>query len=101
MPLQGGGDVIPVRLRNALLRILNRSLVKFRTSYVPSSVWDKMLNSGHAPNAISSDKSASPDGQVILGWRRACSCKRCCGRSLWCCELLHIPVRQDADQQAH
>ena len=55
-----------MRLRNALLRILNRSLVKFRTCYVPSSVWDKMLNSGHAASAISSDKSGSPDGQVSL-----------------------------------
>ena len=71
VPLQGGGDVIPVRLRNALLRILNRSLVKFRTCYVPSSVWDKMLSSGHAASAIGSDKSGSPDGQVRLGWSRA------------------------------
>lgn len=35
MLLQGGGDRIPVRLKNAILRILSRSLTKYRSYYLP------------------------------------------------------------------
>ena len=33
---QGGADKIPVRLKNAVLRILSRSLTKYRSYYLPS-----------------------------------------------------------------
>lgn len=32
---QGGADAVPVRLRNAILRILNRSLPKLKAHYLP------------------------------------------------------------------
>lgn len=61
--VQGGADVLPVRLRNTLLRILNRSLAKFRPAYIPATTWEKLLQHG----AVSSPGPAqppTPDGQV-------------------------------------
>ena len=61
--VQGGADVLPVRLRNTLLRILNRSLAKFRPAYIPATTWEKLLQHG----AVSSSGPAqppTPDGQA-------------------------------------
>ncbi len=63
--LQGGADVLPVRLRNVLLRILNRSLVKYRPSYIPASSWDKLLQHGVANGPSGGPpQPTTPDGQT-------------------------------------
>ncbi|KAK9823710.1 hypothetical protein WJX72_004829 [[Myrmecia] bisecta] len=36
---QGGGDAVPVRLRNVLLRIVTKGLTKYRDTYVPTTSW--------------------------------------------------------------
>ena len=36
--MQGGADAIPVRLKNAILRILSRSLAKYRSYYLPATL---------------------------------------------------------------
>lgn len=62
---QGGADVLPVRLRNVLLRILNRSLVKYRPSYIPASSWDKLLQHGVANGPSGGPpQPTTPDGQT-------------------------------------
>ena len=63
--LQGGADILPLRLRNTLLRILNRSLVKFRPSYIPASSWERLLQHGVASGPSNTSlQPPSPDGQA-------------------------------------
>ena len=61
--MQGGADVLPVRLRNTLLRILNRSLARFRPAYIPASTWEKLLQHG-AVTSTSPAQPTTPDGQT-------------------------------------
>lgn len=54
-----------MRLRNVLLRILNRSLVKYRPSYIPASSWDKLLQHGVANGPSGGPpQPTTPDGQT-------------------------------------
>ena len=64
---QGGADVLPLRLRNTLLRILNRSLVKYCPSYIPASSWEKLLQHGAVANGPANGvalQPSTPDGQT-------------------------------------
>ena len=57
--------MLPVRLRNVLLRILSRSLVQYRPSYIPASSWDKLLQQGVANGPpIAALQPTTPDGQA-------------------------------------
>lgn len=61
--MQGGADVLPVRLRNTLLRILNRSLARFRPAYIPASTWEKLLQHG-AVTSAGPVQPTTPDAQA-------------------------------------
>ena len=54
-----------MRLRNVLLRILNRSLIKYRPAYIPASSWDKLIQHGVANGAPGGPpQPTTPDGQT-------------------------------------
>lgn len=56
--------MLPLRLRNVLLRILNRGLIKYRPSYIPSSSWDRLVQHGVASSPNGAPQPTTPDGQT-------------------------------------
>ena len=55
---------MPLRLRNVLLRILNRSLVKYRLSYIPPSSWERLVQHGVVASPNGPPQPTTPDGQT-------------------------------------
>ena len=56
--------MLPLRLRSVLLRILTRSLVKYRPFYIPTSSWERLVQHGVVACANGPPQPTTPDGQT-------------------------------------